>query len=648
MADALTPSAREEVANPPSPAETSPTLPLQPTVIDDVVARLLAGTGFLAVIGTDRSACGAAANALLAALAAHSVRVLIVRGPDEGGLRLTTLAAQLLGRPEAAFDPDDIEKLFDVLTDQAGSGRPVILIVDGAEALRQDAVNYLRLLSTLASEVAPQIVFCAQPAFWQVADDLRTLIAAQWVLTDDDIGALRPRIAEAESAGAAIQTVTPRIAASGTSVDGVGRTAKTDPTKPAGTYPIPLFDNFPGRSVLRVPAAPAPVSVIDAERADLVPGLETIRLAEATPNAPLSDQPARRPRRWVRNVGILAGIAIVVIAGAEANRRLDPSGPVAGLVDRHLAPAIAPLSDVLRVQLQSVLPGGSSSGTDASATSAASAEAGVAKPAAGDARPAYSSTASSGPPVADAPHTGAAAPTPAPVGPANGASGARGQGTAATAPVAPAGTGTAAKEMAPPGPTGASGHATGPVEPSPPVPTATTAAAKLKADRAGAPDPIAKPEGAARPGVAPKGDAVSRPDIAPKPDATARTDPPARAETTAKADATAKPDASAADQAARGEPADVKALLARGDKLLAMGDIAAARLLYERAASLGSGRAATSVGKTYDPAFLATLKVTGPRPDAGFAASWYRSGLTLGDPEAPALLDRLAGGGSGR
>ncbi len=90
-------------------------------------------------------------------------------------------------------------------------------------------------------------------------------------------------------------------------------------------------------------------------------------------------------------------------------------------------------------------------------------------------------------------------------------------------------------------------------------------------------------------------------------------------------------------------PPDVRALIARGDSLLALGDIAAARLLYERAASLGSGRAAT-VGRTYDPQELAQLHVNGPKPDTSLAASWYRSGATLGDTEATGMLRHLNGG----
>ena len=75
--------------------------------------------------------------------------------------------------------------------------------------------------------------------------------------------------------------------------------------------------------------------------------------------------------------------------------------------------------------------------------------------------------------------------------------------------------------------------------------------------------------------------------------------------------------------------------------MLALGDISAARLLYERAAALGSAKAATTVGKTYDPAFLASIQVSGLTPNPAAAASWYRKGADLGDAEAADRLTRL-------
>jgi hypothetical protein len=84
---------------------------------------------------------------------------------------------------------------------------------------------------------------------------------------------------------------------------------------------------------------------------------------------------------------------------------------------------------------------------------------------------------------------------------------------------------------------------------------------------------------------------------------------------------------------------DPAALVARGDAMLELGDVSAARLLYERAAALGNAKAATAAGKTYDPAFLTSIRASGLVPDRATAAAWYQKGVALGDREA---ADRLA------
>ena len=90
---------------------------------------------------------------------------------------------------------------------------------------------------------------------------------------------------------------------------------------------------------------------------------------------------------------------------------------------------------------------------------------------------------------------------------------------------------------------------------------------------------------------------------------------------------------------------DMIALLTqRGDAALAVGDIIAARLLYERAAILGSATAATAVGKTYDKDFLLRADTHGIRPDPSEAAAWYRKAAVLGDPQARLLLSHIDGG----
>ena len=89
---------------------------------------------------------------------------------------------------------------------------------------------------------------------------------------------------------------------------------------------------------------------------------------------------------------------------------------------------------------------------------------------------------------------------------------------------------------------------------------------------------------------------------------------------------------------------EVAALLARGDALVAKGDIASARLFYERAAEAADGQAALRLAEAYDPAFLARAHLGGARGDPLAAARWYRRARELGVSEAEILLQALAPG----
>ena len=94
--------------------------------------------------------------------------------------------------------------------------------------------------------------------------------------------------------------------------------------------------------------------------------------------------------------------------------------------------------------------------------------------------------------------------------------------------------------------------------------------------------------------------------------------------------------------AAHALPADtLELILRRGDDLLALGDLAAARLLYERAATAGDARGAIGMAKTYDPRVLAQIGARGIQADPDVAASWYRKALSLGDTSAAARLRML-------
>lgn len=90
--------------------------------------------------------------------------------------------------------------------------------------------------------------------------------------------------------------------------------------------------------------------------------------------------------------------------------------------------------------------------------------------------------------------------------------------------------------------------------------------------------------------------------------------------------------------------AALELLIRRGDQMFRLGDVSGARLLYGRAAASGSSMAAVSMGRTFDPVFLAGIGA-GISPDAAAAAEWYRRATALGSTEAVALLQRVEGRG---
>jgi TPR repeat protein len=82
-------------------------------------------------------------------------------------------------------------------------------------------------------------------------------------------------------------------------------------------------------------------------------------------------------------------------------------------------------------------------------------------------------------------------------------------------------------------------------------------------------------------------------------------------------------------------------LLARGDSLLSVGDVASARLFYERVADAGGGLAAIRLGETFDQFFLDRVRLRGVRGDPGAALFWYRRARDLGATDAEVLMKAL-------
>jgi len=86
---------------------------------------------------------------------------------------------------------------------------------------------------------------------------------------------------------------------------------------------------------------------------------------------------------------------------------------------------------------------------------------------------------------------------------------------------------------------------------------------------------------------------------------------------------------------------ETAALLSRGDALFERGDIASARLFYERAADGGDAQAALRLGETFDPQFLSRAKIKGVRGEPAAALQWYKRAQELGASEAAILVMTL-------
>ena len=89
---------------------------------------------------------------------------------------------------------------------------------------------------------------------------------------------------------------------------------------------------------------------------------------------------------------------------------------------------------------------------------------------------------------------------------------------------------------------------------------------------------------------------------------------------------------------------EIAVLLKRGKDLIADGDLAAARLVLQRAANANDAEAALALGATYDPFVLRALKVYGFTADPVMARVWYEKARELGSAAAPRRLEMLTSG----
>jgi hypothetical protein len=354
----------------------------------------------------------------------------------------------------------------------------------------------------------------------------------------------------------------------------------------------------------------------------------------------------RSASRWRRPapIGVLlclgVGVLLILAGGLEFGGRIDArvensgdsspvpeqaaASPPAVVVARSSAETAAPAEPV-------AVPSSAETAAPAEPVAAPS-SAETAAPAEPVAAPSSAETAAPAEPVA----TPSSAETAAPAEPVTALSSAE---TAAPAePVAtPPSAETAARAeplTAPP-----SAETAAPAEPVAPPSSAKTAVPA---------DPVAAPPS---PEIAASAELIAAP---PFPEIAVSAEPiavPPSAETAAPAEPVAPPAetalqgvsvAATGDKASTPLPAkQITALLAQGDEFVRTRDIASARLLYERAADTGNGRAALRMGESFDPAFLDRIGIYRMAGDRQLALSWYRRARDLGDAEAAQLLEKL-------
>jgi hypothetical protein len=89
-------------------------------------------------------------------------------------------------------------------------------------------------------------------------------------------------------------------------------------------------------------------------------------------------------------------------------------------------------------------------------------------------------------------------------------------------------------------------------------------------------------------------------------------------------------------------PETEAAMLNRAAKMLGLGDVSSARLLFEHIARKGSGKAAVALARTFDPAFFDSIRTRGLKPDQDKAKQWYAVAAELGEDDARSRLDVLS------
>jgi hypothetical protein len=102
------------------------------------------------------------------------------------------------------------------------------------------------------------------------------------------------------------------------------------------------------------------------------------------------------------------------------------------------------------------------------------------------------------------------------------------------------------------------------------------------------------------------------------------------------------PSSASRPPASADDASEIAAKMKIGAELMANGDIAAARMMFDRAAEAGEAAAAFALAETYDPVALRRLRLRGGiAPDVALARRWYEKARDLGSIAAPERIVRL-------
>ena len=319
-----------------------------------IVDSLMLGKQFLALTGPPGVGKTGMAVAFHGELAQRAVRVQMVNSDGGNSIRLSTIIAQLLGKPEGDVGADDIEWLFGAMTERELPDERQVVIIDDAELLHSDVFRYLRLLSIVAMERMPQIVFVGDPSFWDTADQparagFQDLITARWELEPLSLDEMRAVVERLVSVPGRADRLVFDESALGSVVqrsDGlIGRAvallAEGEAIASAREQPevnAAVIDAAAGRLDWWAAARPG--------RADRAPqpqpkqGSTATKQASEHSSAPLEPEAGvvsietplapvvavlYRPRR-VKNIALLAGVAVVVASFGTAIYWWEPLG----------------------------------------------------------------------------------------------------------------------------------------------------------------------------------------------------------------------------------------------------------------------------------------------------------------------------------